>query len=95
MSHAETSLVHSAHFEAVRDTIVGRCSMCHSAEPVWEGIPRPPKGVMLETDAEIAAHAREIYLQAGLSRAMPPGNVTDISDKERALIVAWYEQSGQ
>lgn len=95
MSQAETALVHSAHFEAVRDTVLGRCSMCHAAEPVWEGIPRPPKGVMLETDAEIAAHAHEIYVQAGLSHAMPPGNVTEISDKERALIVAWYEQSGQ
>ena len=24
----------SAHFPAVRDTVLGRCSMCHAAEPV-------------------------------------------------------------
>ena len=41
-----------------------------------KGIYQAPKGVMLETDAAIADHAREIYLQAGRSHAMPPGNVT-------------------
>ncbi|MNL70963.1 Cytochrome c [compost metagenome] len=67
--------------------------MCHAAEPVWEGVVRPPKNVKLETDAEIAAHAREIYLQAGRSHAMPPGNITEVSSQERALLVAWFESS--
>ena len=49
--------------------------MCHAAEPVYEGIYHAPKGVMLDTDAAIANHAREIYLQAGRSHAMPPANV--------------------
>ncbi|TJU99845.1 MAG: cysteine desulfurase [Mesorhizobium sp.] len=85
----------SAHFPAVRDTILGRCSMCHAAEPVYEGIYHAPKGVMLDTDAGIAEHAREIYLQAGRSHAMPPANVSQISDKERALLVAWFEGAGK
>ena len=63
-------------FAAVADTVRGRCSMCHAAEVFWPGLHRAPKGVILETDAEIAAQAREIYLQAGRSHAMPPGNVT-------------------
>ena len=81
------------HFEAVKETVSARCSMCHAAEPVWEGLARAPKNVRFETDAEIAAHAREIYLQAGRSHAMPPGNVTDVTPDERKLIVAWYETS--
>ena len=36
---------------------------------------------------------REIYLQAGRSHAMPPGNVTGITPEERALIVAWFEEA--
>ena len=60
----------------MRDTVLGRCAMCHAAEPSYEGIYHAPKGVMLDTDAGIAEHAREIYLQAGRSHAMPPGNVT-------------------
>jgi uncharacterized membrane protein len=67
--------------------------MCHAAEPVYEGLARPPKNVVLENDAEIAAHAREIYIQAGRSHAMPPGNVTDMTPDERKLLVAWFESA--
>ncbi len=81
----------SEHFPAVRDTVLGRCSMCHAAEPSYEGLYHAPKNVMLESDAAIANQAREIYLQAGRSHAMPPGNVTGITAEERALIVAWFE----
>lgn len=91
----EQTFVQNDHFEAVRDVVQGRCSMCHAAEPVWEGIARAPKNVKLETDGEIAAHAREIYLQAGRSHAMPPGNITDLSPEERKLLVAWYETTVQ
>ena len=83
----------NVHFGAARDVVQSRCSMCHAAEPVWEGVVRPPKDVKLETDAEITAHAREIYLQAGRSHAMPPGNITDVSPEERALLVAWFESA--
>jgi uncharacterized membrane protein len=92
-SSAAQVYVASAHFPAVRDTVLGRCSMCHAQEPSYEGIYHAPKGVMLDTDAGIAEHAREIYLQAGRSHAMPPGNVTQITDKERALLVAWFEDT--
>ncbi|CDX26814.1 conserved membrane hypothetical protein [Mesorhizobium sp. ORS 3324] len=85
----------SAHFPAVRDTVLGRCSMCHAEEPVYEGIYHAPKGVMLDNDQRIAEHAREIYLQAGRAHAMPPANVTQITDQERALLVAWFEGAGK
>ena len=49
------------------------------------------KGVLLEEDHQIATRAREIYMQAGRSHAMPPGNITYMEPLERALIVAWYE----
>src|SRR5690606_16386185 len=93
VSALENRMMASAHFPAVRDTVMGRCSMCHAQEPSFEGIHRAPKGVAFETDAEIAAHAREIYLQAGRSHAMPPANVSGITDQERALIVTWFEEA--
>jgi len=92
LSALQQQMVASAHFPAVRDTVMGRCGMCHSAEPSYEGIHRAPKGVVLDTDQGIASHAREIYLQAGRSHAMPPANVSGITEKERALIVAWFEE---
>ncbi|CDX37868.1 conserved membrane hypothetical protein [Mesorhizobium sp. SOD10] len=85
----------SAHFPAVRDTVLGRCSMCHAEEPVYEGVYHAPKGVLLDTDERIAEHAREIYIQAGRAHAMPPANVTQITDQERALLVAWFEGAGK
>ena len=93
LSAAEQNLIASAHFPAVRDTVMGRCAMCHAAEPGNEGIRRPPKDVVLDTVVAIATHAREIYLQAGRSHAMPPGNVSGITPEERALLVTWFEEA--
>ena len=76
-------------FQEVTDIVLGRCSMCHAAEPGWPGLGVPPKQVMLETPAQVAQHARRIYLQAGMSRAMPPGNLSYMEPAERAAIVAW------
>jgi uncharacterized membrane protein len=84
----------AAGFDDVTSIVQGRCSMCHAAEPVWEGMYWAPKGVHLETPAEIAAAARRIYLQAGISHAMPPGNLTYIEPGERAQIVAWFRAAG-
>ncbi|PBC09754.1 urate hydroxylase PuuD [Mesorhizobium sp. WSM3859] len=94
-SAAAQVYIASAHFPAVRDTVLGRCSMCHTEEPVYEGIYHAPKGVLLDTDERIAEHAREIYIQAGRAHAMPPANVTQITDQERALLVAWFEGAGK
>lgn len=85
----------SAQFEEARDTVLGRCSMCHTEEPVWDGVHQAPKNVILDNDQAIAAYAQEIYIQAGRSHAMPPGNVTYMSAEERELLVAWYESVNQ
>ncbi|MGH6858812.1 MAG: urate hydroxylase PuuD [Phyllobacterium sp.] len=90
VSRAAGPFLAAQDFPHVRDTVMGRCSMCHAAEPSWEGILLPPKGVRLDTDERIATHAGDIYIQAGASHAMPPGNLTGITDEERAWIVAWY-----
>src|SRR5690606_6761006 len=91
-SAAAAPFLSAAHFEEARDTVLARCSMCHMADPVWAGISQAPKGVILDSDAAIANQARQIALQAGYSHAMPPGNVTDMSDAERALLVAWFRE---
>ena len=68
---------------------MGRCSMCHTAEPVWEGIPVPPKGVMLDTPEHILQHAGQIKHPGVLTHAMPPGNITEITPEERQVLAAW------
>ncbi len=76
----------------VTDVVTARCAMCHAAEPVWEGIAAPPRGVVLETGADIARHGRQIWLQAGITHAMPPANVSQMEPAERALIRRWFEE---
>ena len=79
-------------FAAVEEVVISRCSMCHAASPVWDGIAAPPRGVRLDTPDEIRRHADPIRLQAVLSSAMPPGNITGITADERRLLAAWTGQ---
>ncbi|MEP4507005.1 MAG: urate hydroxylase PuuD [Nonlabens ulvanivorans] len=92
LTNYEQKFASAQHFEQVRDTVLGRCSMCHASEPVWEGIIAAPKGVLLETDAQIAKHAKAIYLQSGRSHAMPPANITYMEESERKAVVQWYNE---
>ncbi len=77
-------------FDDVTNYVMGRCSMCHAREPFYEGIYHAPKGVFLETPGDIARAAREIYLQAGVTDAMPPANVSFMEEAERDAIIRWY-----
>jgi uncharacterized membrane protein len=86
----EERFANAAGFEDAQDIVLGRCSMCHAREPVWEGMHWAPKGVFLETTSDITKHARDIYLQAGVSHAMPPANITDLPPEDRRKIMAWY-----
>ena len=87
-------IVEAEGYGEVHDIVMGRCSMCHNPEPTWSGMMWPPKAVRLDNDAQIALNARAIYLHAGLSHAMPPGNVTGMTDDERAQIIRWYRGLG-
>jgi len=83
------ALPETPKFAAVQDIVMSRCSMCHSAEPVWAGIVTAPKGVLLDSPEKIKLHARLIDINAVRSRAMPPGNVTKISAEDRQVLAAW------
>ncbi|WP_432256680.1 urate hydroxylase PuuD [Limimaricola sp. AA108-03] len=91
MTAYEQRFAEAEGFHEAEQIVVGRCSMCHAREPVWDGIRWAPKGVVLETPQDIAQNARAIYLQAGVSHAMPPANVTDISEKDRRTLIRWFK----
>lgn len=76
-------------FEDAYYAVVGNCSMCHAREPSWDGLRWAPKNIVLETESDVARHADQIYLQAGLSHAMPPPNAVRMDREDRASIVAW------
>ncbi len=93
----EQRFVAADGFEEAYYAVIGNCSMCHAREPTWAGIHWPPKGVVLETEADMARHARQVYMQAGRSHAMPPPGAFGMDPDARAEIVAWFRAatSGQ
>ncbi|WP_193334945.1 urate hydroxylase PuuD [Devosia beringensis] len=91
-SRAAEPFLAAEHFAAASLTVQTRCAMCHTAEPAWEGVYEPPKNVILDNDNAIANHARDIAIQAGYAHAMPPGNVSGMTDDERALLVEWFRE---
>ena len=78
-------------FEVAYNTVIGNCSMCHAREPAWDGIRWAPKGIHLETPSDVARHADLIYLQAGITNAMPPPNTIQMDQTARKTIIAWVK----
>lgn len=79
--------------DEAQSIVAAHCSMCHAREPGWPGVAVAPKGVLLETPDEVLQHAHQIGMQAVWTHAMPPGgNITGISDEERATLAAWLAQ---
>jgi uncharacterized membrane protein len=93
LSGAAARFAQAEGFDQVTDIVLGRCSMCHAAQPNWDGLHWAPKDVHLDTPEAVARHAREIYLQAGVSHAMPPGNLSYMEPAERQAIVEWFRDA--
>ena len=88
-THAGDTQGQTADAAAAHDIVLSRCSMCHMHEPVWPGIHAAPKGIRLDAPDTIQRHAHLIDINAARSRAMPPGNITEMTDQERSLLAAW------
>ena len=72
----------------VQAIVTQRCVPCHSKSPTQLGFNAPPNGIVLETMDELRAHLPEIQKQVSL-RAMPLGNLTGMTDEERAKLLMW------
>jgi uncharacterized membrane protein len=86
---AKTGEAGGATFAQVEPIVRTRCSMCHAAEPVWPTLAMAPKAIRLDDADHIRRNARLIGRNAAWSSAMPPGNITEMTGSERAVIAAW------
>jgi uncharacterized membrane protein len=77
-----------ASLAEIKSVIDKRCVSCHADKPAFQGLAEAPKGVKLDTDERIRAQA-PLIRQTVRARAMPPGNLTGLTDEERALIERW------
>jgi uncharacterized membrane protein len=74
--------VEPASFAEVQSVVSARCAPCHSGSAA-------PLGIRFETREQIEAWAGAIEQQAVVTRRMPPGNTTGMSEDERDLLGAW------
>lgn len=85
-SSEETALL----FSKAHEVVLERCTPCHATSPTQPGFAAAPKGVVLETEEHTQAQALTIYQQAVLSKAMPIGNLTQMTDEERGTLADWF-----
>lgn len=79
-------------YARVEPIIQTRCVGCHSASPSIPGYDPAPKGITFDSSEEIHARAADIYNVVVLRRIMPFGNITQMTEAERAVIADWYNQ---
>ncbi|CAH7169374.1 Urate_ox_N domain-containing protein [Vibrio chagasii] len=91
-AHATQPASAGVSFETINKVIQERCSVCHSATPSHAAFAAAPAGVMLDTPEEIKANVPRIVAQTVTTQVMPLGNMTQMTDEERALIGTWVEQ---
>jgi uncharacterized membrane protein len=82
-------------FSDVKGIIDARCLPCHAQKPTMPGIAAPPKGVVFDTAADIVGARDSIFLQAVNTKAMPLGNLTAMTDEERAVLGRWIAQGAR
>jgi uncharacterized membrane protein len=78
-------------FAQVKAVLDARCIPCHAAQPTQPGFAQPPKGVILETSEQIGQNAAKIAETIG-NKYMPIGNLTQMTDEERAVVASWFAQ---
>jgi uncharacterized membrane protein len=79
-------------FSQTQAMIARRCQPCHSAQPTQPGYPQAPAGVMFDTREQIVGRAQQIYQQAVVTKNMPFGNLTGMTQDERDVLAAWVQQ---
>ena len=85
-----TDAVAAVTLDEAHAIVTERCTSCHATNPSHAGFSAAPKGVVLETPEQTLAHAAAIHQQTVVTKAMPLGNLTGITDEERDALDRWY-----
>jgi len=82
-------------YAQIAPIVAERCAVCHAAQPTEPGFSAAPAGILLDTPGHIVANAAAIRAAAVASHAMPPGNLTNMTDVERATLGAWIDSGAK
>jgi len=65
-----------------------RCVPCHAVNPTQPGFNAPPNGIVLQSIDQVMAYLPQVQQQLTM-RTMPLGNLTGMTDEERATLLMW------
>ena len=82
-------------FAEAYDIVAKRCVSCHAAKPADENFDKPPKNVVFDTAEQIRNQAPKIRAVAVLTRTMPVGNETKMTDEERRVLGRWIAEGAE
>lgn len=85
---AEAVAVAASADDAIMGVVQAKCSVCHMAQPTQAGFNAPPAGIIIVTPEDMKTHKAKI-ITAVQSSYMPLGNITGLTDEERAQLVAY------
>jgi uncharacterized membrane protein len=78
----------------IAEIINNRCVACHASKPTQPGFVEAPLGIVLESSQQIVDRAERIAFTVQ-TRYMPIGNLTGMTETERATVASWYAQRQQ
>ena len=71
------------------------CVSCHAQQPTHPAFKAAPKNIVLETTDDLRRYADLVDLHSVRTRTMPLGNLTGMTDEERARLGAWLAAQAQ
>ncbi len=74
----------------IMPVVQARCTGCHAQQPTQAGFTAPPLGVVLENADDLETAAERVYQSTVVTRIMPIGNLTGMTEEERELLSHWY-----
>jgi uncharacterized membrane protein len=77
----------TADLAAVTRIMEQHCISCHGAQVQL-------KNVRLDSPESIRQQAQAIYQQVVVTRLMPMGNATGMTEEERGVVAAWFRKPG-
>jgi len=87
---ADASIAGGDPLQRVEQIVAVRCVGCHAEKPTLLGFTEAPKGIRLDSREQVLAHLPQLALQIR-TRAMPIGNLTGMTEDERAIVLEWVD----
>ena len=78
-------------YDEIAQIMEARCTTCHAEAPTHASFASPPLGVMLDTPQRVADQVLKINTVVVITKTMPLGNLTGMTDAERGKVAAWID----